>query len=246
MQSEWGVKMRIRPQSVWAFAIKEFKEIIPPTLFFAVSFNIIVLTTQLILDDYFVQFASFLVATAAALVVGKAVLVANELPLLRRFDKGPLIQPIMFKTVVYFAVVFVVRFLEKIIEYVFSGGTLAGIPQYVTEHFTWHRFAAIQIWIFVLFFIYVTAMELNTLFGDGELVKVLFTRRSSDLKLTRRQRIRSLVKLGHLTDAHTLDELRDRNTAAHQELVRLIGLITRQNSSSAPHTGTSTKGVLTH
>ena len=120
--------MRIRPRSVLAFAIKEFKEIIPPTLFFAVSFNIIVLTTQLILDDYFVRFGSFLVATTAALVVGKAVLVANALPLLRRFDKAPLIQPIMFKTLVYFAVVFVVRFLEKIIEYGFSGGTLAGIP----------------------------------------------------------------------------------------------------------------------
>jgi len=230
---------------VLAFALKEFKELIPPTLFFAVSFNIIVLTTQLILDDYLVRFASFLVATTAALAVGKAVLVANALPLLRRFDKGPLIQPIMFKTVVYFAVVFVVRFLERIIEYGFSGGTLAGIPQYVTEHFSWHRFAAVQIWIFVLFLIYVTATELDTLFGDGELFKIFFTRRSSDLKLTRRQRIRSLVKLGHLTGAHTLDELQDRNTAAHQELVRLIGLITRQNPSSAPHTGTSTTGAFT-
>jgi hypothetical protein len=75
------------------------------------------------------------IATAAALVVGKAVLLANALPVLRRFDQGPLIRPIMFKTMVYFAVVFVVRFLEKIIEYGFSGGTLAEIPQYVTEHY---------------------------------------------------------------------------------------------------------------
>ena len=45
---------------VFKFAIKEFKELVAPTLFFAVSFNIIVLTTQLILDDYFIQFASFL------------------------------------------------------------------------------------------------------------------------------------------------------------------------------------------
>ena len=70
-------------------AIKEFKEIIPPTLFFAGGFGIIVLTTQLILDDYFIQFANFLAATAAALVVGKAVLLANALPFLRRFDRHP-------------------------------------------------------------------------------------------------------------------------------------------------------------
>jgi hypothetical protein len=74
----------------------------------------------------------------------------------------------MFKTVVYFAVVFVVRCLEKIIECGFSGGTLTGLPQYVTEHFTWHRFAAIQIWIFILFLIYVTATELNRSTLEGE------------------------------------------------------------------------------
>jgi hypothetical protein len=216
---------------VLAFAMKEFKEIIPPTLFFAVGFNIIVLTTQLILDDYLVQFASFLAATAAALVVGKAVLLANALPFLRRFDQAPLIRPILFKTGVYFAVVFVVRFLEKIIEYWFSGGTVSGIPEYVTEHFSWHRFAAIQIWIFILFLMYVTSTELNTRFGDGELFKMFFSKPSSDLKLIRRQRIRSLVKLSLLTDAHSLDELQDRNSAAYRELVSLVrGLITRQDS----------------
>lgn len=211
---------------VMTFVIKEFKEIVPPTLFFAAGFNIIVITTQLVLDDYFVQIGSFLIATATALVVGKAVLVANALPFLRRFDRAPLIQPIMFRTLVYFAVVFVVRFLEKIVEYWFGGGTLAAIPEYMTEHFSWHRFAAIQIWIFVLFLIYVTATELNTLFGDGELSKILFTRRSSQLKLTRRQRIRTLVSLSRLADAHTLDELADRDSPAHTELVGLIGRLT--------------------
>ncbi|SDR60779.1 hypothetical protein SAMN05444161_7817 [Rhizobiales bacterium GAS191] len=208
---------------VIAFAIEEFKDIIPPTLFFAIGFNIIVVTTQLVLDDYLVQIGSFLIATTGALVVGKAVLLANAMPFLRRFDRAPLIQPILFKTLIYFAVVFVVRVLEKIIEYGFSGGTLSAIPQYVTEHFSWHRFAAIQIWIFVLFLIYVTATELNTLFGDGELAKVFFTRRSSELRLTRRQRIRTLVNLSRLADAHSLDELADQDSAAHRELVSLIG-----------------------
>ena len=42
-----------------------------------------------------------------------------------------------------------------------------------------------EIWIFVLFLIYVIATEVSTLFGDGELVKILFRGRSSDLKLIR-------------------------------------------------------------
>ena len=34
-----------------AFIIKELKELLPPTVFFAISFNLLVLTTQLILSD---------------------------------------------------------------------------------------------------------------------------------------------------------------------------------------------------
>ena len=52
-----------------AFVIKELKELLPPTVFFAISFNLIVLTTQLILADYLVHWWNFMIATTAALVI---------------------------------------------------------------------------------------------------------------------------------------------------------------------------------
>ena len=58
----------------------------------------------------------------------------------------------------------------------------SAIPEYVAPRFTWHRFAAIQIWIFVLFLIYTSVEELNARLGDGELMKILFTRRSREMK----------------------------------------------------------------
>ena len=164
------------------FVIKELREVLPPTVFFAISFNLLVLTTQLILADYMVHLGSFMLATTTALVVGKSVLVANAMPFLRRFDTAPMIQPVLFKTMVYWAVVFLVRFLERLVEYLFAGGTLSRIPEYVAAHFTWHRFAAIQIWIFVLFLIYTSVEELNARLGDRELMKIFFTRRSSGMK----------------------------------------------------------------
>jgi hypothetical protein len=223
---------KIPGSRVVALVIKEIKEALPAIVFFAIGFNLIVLTTQLILDDYNVQFANFMAATIGALVVGKAVLVANVLPFLRRFDAAPLIQPILFKTVMYWVVVFLARFLERLVEYLIGGGTIGGIPEYTTTHFTWHRFAAIQIWVFVLFLIYTTAAELNTVFGHGELFKIFLTRRSSELKLTRRQRVGTLVKLSRLTDAHGIAELRNPNTAAHAEMVGLIGALGMRRSSS--------------
>ena len=165
-----------------AFVIKELREVLPPIVFFAVSFNLIVLTTDLILADYRASFGNFMVATVGALVAGKAVLLANVTPFMRRFDTAPMIRPILFKTIVYWTVVFLVRFLEKLVEYLFAGGTLSGIPEYMATHFTWHRFAAIQIWIFVLFLVYTSVAELNARLGDGKLRKIFFTRRSPEMK----------------------------------------------------------------
>jgi hypothetical protein len=88
--------------------------------------------------------------------------------------------------------------------------------------FSWYRFAAIQLWVFVLFLVYVTASTLNELLGDGELFKIFFTRRSSELKSTRRARIRLLVRLSRLIDAHPVEVLSDPGTRPHAALVAIL------------------------
>jgi len=214
---------------VGAWFLHELREVLPPTIFFLIGFNLIVLTTNLILADYLAAFGSFMVATAAALVVGKSVLVANAMPLVRWYDRAPLIQPILFKTVVYWAVVFVARLLEHFVRFsLIEGNPIGSFLPHMIATFSWHRFAAIQIWILVLFLIYVTASELNHLFGDGELRRILFTHRPSELQLNRRQRIRELVRLSDLADAHSENEFRDPTSAAHNELLGIVQRLARR------------------
>jgi hypothetical protein len=214
---------------VGAFLLHEFLEILPPTIFFLTGFNLIVLTTNLILADYGAQFANFMLATVSALVVAKAVLVANALPAIRRYDRAPLIRPILFKTVFYWAAVFIVRLLERWVEYRLSASYVFGgfVPREI-EAFRWDHFIAIQLWIFVLFLIYVTACEFNRLFGRGELGRILFTYRPSELQLNRRQQIQELVRLGKLADAHSIDELRDPASRAHAQLVEIVRRLARK------------------
>jgi hypothetical protein len=208
---------------VGAWFLHELREILPPTIFFFVGFNLIVLTTNLILADYLAAFGNFALATTAALVVGKAVLVANALPFLRRYDRAPLIQPILFKTAVYWAIVFLARLLEDFVRFCFiEHNPVASFLPHMITTFSWHRFGAIQIWILVLFLIYVTASEFNHLFGEGELGRLLFTHRPSELQLNRRQRIRELARLSRLADAHSEDELRDPTNTAHHQLIEIV------------------------
>src|SRR5271170_3454817 len=190
--------------------LHEALEALPPTIFFFVGFNFVVFTTNLLLADYAIAVSSFMLATVAALVVGKAVLVANAMPLLRRYDRAPLIQPILFKTAFYWVIVFLARLLERFIHFSVLERKHPGdfIPYLITT-FSWHRFSAISLWILVLFLIYVTATEFSHLFGPGEIPRLFFTSRPSELQLNRRQRMRELLRLSRLADEHSVDEFRD-------------------------------------
>jgi hypothetical protein len=206
-----------------AFLLREFLEILPPTIFFFIGFNLIVLTTNLILANYGAQFASFLIATASALIVAKALLVANAMPVIRHYDRAPLIRPILFKTFFYWAAVFIARLIEHWIRFRLSGDyVFGGFVPHVEATFSWDRFIAIQLWILVLFLIYVTAIELNHLFGEGELWHLLFTSRPDELPLNRRQRISELVRLSKLADTHSVAEFSDPKSAAHAELIDIV------------------------
>jgi hypothetical protein len=106
---------------IGARLLHEVREVLPPTIFFFVGFNFIVLTTNLLVAQYLVAVSNFMLATVAALVVGKAVLVANKIPLLRRYDRAPLIQPILFKTAFYWVAVFLARLLERFVHFALEG-----------------------------------------------------------------------------------------------------------------------------
>src|SRR5499433_2421773 len=191
------------PRHVGARILHELRGALPPTIFFFVGFNFIVLTTNLLVADYAVSVSNFMLATVAALVVGKAVITANAMPFLTRFDRAPLIQPILFKTAVYWVAVFFARLAERFVHYsVIDGNRPADFGTYLISTFSWRRFTAISLWIFVLFLIYVTASEFSQLFGPPEMRRLLFAYRPSELQLNRHQRVRELLRLNRLADEH--------------------------------------------
>ena len=207
---------------IGAWIVHEWLEMLPPTIFFFVGFNFIVLTTNLLVAQYLVAVSNFMLATLAALVVGKAVLVANKMSLLRRYDRAPLIKPILYKTAFYWVVVFLVRLLERFVHFAAEGNSPSDFPSYLVNTFSWHRFSAISLWIMALFLIYVTATEISHLFGPGELRRLFFTSRPSELQLNRRQRLRELLRLSRLADAHSAGEFRNPASEAHRELVEIV------------------------
>jgi hypothetical protein len=123
--------------------LHEAREALPPTIFFIIGFDLVVLTTNLLLAEYAVAFSNFMLATVAALVVGKAVLVANAMPYLRRYDRAPLILPILYKTAFYWVIVFVVRPLEQFVRFcLVEQHPIGDFLSHVIATFSWDRRAA--------------------------------------------------------------------------------------------------------
>ena len=216
------------PARAGRVVVRVIEHLLPPTLYFFIAFNLIVFTTNLMVHDYWFRLSGFLVATTTALVVGKAILVANQIRLIDRFRGAPLIQPILYRTVFYTLIVLVVRIAERFIHLVIDdrGFTLAFGE--ALDDFSWRRFAAIQIWLFTCFLIYVTATELSALLGEGQLFRLFFRHRSSEHRLTRRQHVRALMELSRLAETTPRDRLLDPATPQGNRLVTIIDALRRR------------------
>lgn len=137
-----------------SFVVKKFKHMLPPTVFFVVCFNVIVLTLSLLSDGAWASAGIHATATLGGLVCGKAVLIADKLPFFNRYPEKPLIWNTAWKTALYLIVTLCFRLLEKLVaaatnDYGFSAGL-----EDEAAHFEWTRFWAIQLWLAILFFAY--------------------------------------------------------------------------------------------
>lgn len=215
--------------------LAQVRHMLPAVVFFFIGFNLVLWSKQMILQQHGIPFSGFLVATLAALLVGKAVLITDHLPFMRLFEGAPLIQPILFKSAIYWMVVFIVRIADGFVHFLLDGGEPGGFLSHISEIFSWSQFLFVQVWLMILFLIYVTIHELSTLFGYGELPRLFLRWRNTEAKLTRRQRIRLLVRLSRLTETHDPAEFRNPATAAHAELVQIVTLL------SAPPTGAAAR-----
>jgi hypothetical protein len=174
---------------VSGWLLHEMREMVAPTIFFFIGFSLIIFTTNLLVAEYSVSVGTFMLAAVSALLVAKSVLIANAVPLLRRYDdRAPLIQPILFRMVVYSAILALVRLIEHLVEFLLSDQPVRDFVPHMLSTFSWHRFVAVQIWISVLFLTYVMGAELNGLLGDGEIRRLLFSRKRSEMQLERQRR----------------------------------------------------------
>jgi hypothetical protein len=110
----------------------------------------------------------------AALILGKAVLIADMLPMINRFPNKPLIYNVAWKTLIYLLVATLIHYLERLIDFWRqAGGLVAGNEKLLAE-IVWPHFWAIQIILLVLIVMYCTMHELVRVIGREKVLRIFF------------------------------------------------------------------------
>lgn len=147
----------------------EFMKMLPPTIFFFVMLNIVLLVRALMTRGTGLSLPTFATVLVAALILGKAVLLANMLPFINRFPEKPLIWNAAWKTLIYTVVATFIHYLERLHEYWKETHALAAANHQLLAEMNWAHFVAIQVLLLVLIFNYCVFAELARIIGEQRL-----------------------------------------------------------------------------
>ena len=162
-----------------AWLVREFREVIPPAIFFLVGFHMLALTRSLMLREYGIHAATAAGATVGALLVAKVVLIADSLPVINRFPERPLIYNVAWKTTIYVLAALVLHYLEHLVPLWWRLGNLGTANDRLLGEIVWPHFWAVQLWLLVLLFMYCAMRELIRAIGTHEVRRMFFGPASS-------------------------------------------------------------------
>jgi hypothetical protein len=153
---------------------EEFFKLLPPTIFFFVALHIVAFVRVLMLKGTGISPLSTISIAIAALILGKAVLLADLLPMVNRFPNKPLIYNVAWKTLIYLVMATLIHYVERLIDFWRQTGSFVAGNQKLLAEIIWPHFWAIQIILFVLIAMYCTMHELVRVMGREKVMRIFF------------------------------------------------------------------------
>lgn len=153
---------------------EEFIALLPPTIFFFVALHMVAFIRVLMLRGTGLSVMSSVSVTIAALILGKAVLIADVLPIINRYPKKPLAYNIAWKTVIYLLVSLLVHYLERLVDFWRETGGFVTGNEKLLQEIVWPHFWAIQLILLILILMYCTMRELIRVIGGAKMRKMFF------------------------------------------------------------------------
>jgi len=153
---------------------EEIEALLPPTLFFFVALHLLAFMRVLMLKGTGIALTTSATVTVAALILGKAVLIADVLPFINRYPDKPLAYNVAWKTTIYVLIAMLLHYLERLIDFWREAGGFIQGNQKLLAEIVWPHFWAIQILLVVLLLMYCTIREFVRVIGRDKVRAMFF------------------------------------------------------------------------
>jgi len=153
---------------------EEFFKLLPPTIFFFVALHIVMFIRILMLEGTGLSPYSSASIAVTALILGKAVLLADMVPMINRFPNRPLIYNVAWKTLIYWLMATLIHYVERLIDFWRQAGSFVAGNRKLLSEIVWPHFWAIQIVLFVLIAMYCMMHELVRVVGKEKVMRIFF------------------------------------------------------------------------
>jgi len=153
---------------------EEFVALLPPTIYFFVTLNLVALIRALMLKGTGIPLSTPIQVAVGARVLGKAVLLADLLPLINRYPDKPLAYNIAWKTCIYAVVAMLIHYVEHLVDFWRETGSFVAGNEQLLAKIIWPHFWAIQIVLVILIFNYCLIHELARATGAARLREIFF------------------------------------------------------------------------
>jgi len=171
-----------QPLTLKERAFDEFKRLLVIFLYLWVVFGLLVLHSSIVLYQRHLDYADHTLAIVNAFIFAKVLLLGEHFHFGTRFDKRPLIYPILYKCLVFTVLFILFHLLESIVIGVWHGHTVA---ESIPPLFGWNPRGLLSVAIvgFVLLLPFFGFREIVRVIGRDKMRALLFHRREHDPSL---------------------------------------------------------------
>jgi hypothetical protein len=155
---------------------EEFLALLPPTVFFFIALHVVALVRALMVKGTGLPVISSMQIAMGALILGKAVLLADLLPAINRFPDRPLAYNVSWKTAIYFVIATFLHYLERLYDFWKEAGGFAAANEKLLATIVWPHFWGIQIILLVLILNFCVLREFGRVMGSDTLLTMFFGR----------------------------------------------------------------------
>lgn len=134
---------------------------------------------RLLLAEFGVAYLNYGFAFIEALIIAKIIVIGGALKLDRRFEDGPLIASVIYKSLFYGGLVFLLGILEHLVDGLIHKEDWADILHGMVEHGVYELLAR-TVMMFGAFIPFFAFWEVGRVIGPQKLSAMFFSRRKTD------------------------------------------------------------------